>query len=113
MALKSNIAAFRAGLSGAIDRGVAQAAEFVAAQERALVPVATGALRASIEVFGADGSGERVVSAGQSLEYAPFVEYGGRAAAHPFVTPAAEQGKQELPKDIGAAVKALERASRV
>ena len=113
MTLKSNISVFRAGLSQAIDQGVGAAADQVAAQERSTVAVDTGALKASIEVFGAEGSGERTVSAGQSLDYAPFVEYGGRGPAHPFVTPAAEQGRQTLPANVGKQVKALESRSRV
>lgn len=113
MALRSNIATFRAGLSAAIDQGVDAAAEQVATVERSTVPVDTGALRASIEVFGAAGSGERVVSAGQSLDYAVFVEYGGRGPAQPFVTPAAEQGKQALVQSVGAQIRALEGRSRV
>lgn len=113
MALKSNINIFRAGLPQAIDVGIAVTAETVADAARGLVPVLTGALRASIEVFGAGGSGERVVSAGQSLGYAPFVEYGSKAAAQPFMTPASEQGAAAIGKNVGAAIKALEGRSRV
>ncbi len=113
MALKSNIATFRAGLPGAIDRGVDETADQVADLERGGVAVDTGALKASIEKFGAGGSGSRTISAGQSLDYAPFVEYGGRAAAQPFVTPASEQGKTLLPANVGAQIKALEGKSRV
>lgn len=113
MALKSNIARFRAGLSQAIDQGVDETAEQVATLERSTVAVDTGALRASIEVFGAAGSGSRTVSAGQSLDYAPFVEFGGRGPAQPFVTPAAEAARVSLPKNVGARVKALADRSRV
>jgi hypothetical protein len=113
MPLKSKIATFRAGLPKAIDDGVNDTAEQVADAARGLVAVDTGALRASIEVFGAGGSGERTVEAGQSLDYAPFVEYGGKAAAQPFMTPAAEQGRPLLPKNVGKHIKALEGKSKV
>jgi hypothetical protein len=113
MPLKSKIATFRAGLGRAIDAGVASTAEEVANVARSLVPVDTGALQASIEVFGAGGSGERTVEAGQSLDYAPFVEYGGKSAAQPFMTPAAEAGRVSLPKHVGKHIKALEGKSGV
>lgn len=114
MALKSNLRVFRAGISQAIDTGVQQTADQVADAARGLVAVDTGALRASIEVFGAGGSGARVVSAGQSLDYAPHIEYGtSKQAAQPFMTPAAEQGKALLPKNVGAQLKALEGKSRL
>lgn len=88
----SGLDAFAAGLLSAQDDGAEEIAQALAAKERELVPVDTGALRASIEVFGAGGSGQRTVSAGQSLGYAPDVEYGtANTPAQPFVTPAVEQ----------------------
>ena len=113
MPLKSKIATFRAGLNQAIDAGVNDTAEQVADAARGLVAVDTGALRASIEVFGAGGSGERTVSAGQSLAYAPFVEYGGKGKAQPFMTPAAERTRPALAKNVGKHIKVLEGKSKV
>lgn len=105
---------FRAGLSQAIDEGVNDTAVQIHDTARSLVPVDTGALRTSIEVFGAGGSGERTVEAGQSLDYAPFVEYGtARQAAQPFMTPAAERHRADLPKNIATRLKALEGRSGV
>lgn len=55
------------------------------------VPVDTGALRTSIQIEGATGSMQRQVKAGQGLDYAEDVEFGtDKAAAQPFMTPAAE-----------------------
>jgi hypothetical protein len=91
---------FLAGLSQAQDEGAEEIAQAVATLERQYVAVDTGALQASIEVFGAGGSGQRTVSAGQSLDYAADQEYGtATTAAHPFVHPAVEQ------TDAGAIMK--------
>jgi hypothetical protein len=87
----SGLDTFLAGLLSAQDDGAEEIAQAVATKERELVAVDTGALQASIEVFGAAGSGQRTVSAGQSLGYAADVEYGtAHSPAQPFVTPAAE-----------------------
>ena len=113
MALKSKIAAFRAGLSQAIDEAVDATADLGVARAQSLVAVDTGALRASIEKFGAGGSGTRTVEAGQSLDYAASQEYGGVAPAHPFMTPAAQDMTQALPKSVIAKINALAGKSKV
>jgi hypothetical protein len=113
MPLKSKIATFRAGLPQAIDQGVDDTADAVVTSAQAYVPELTGALKTSIEKFGAGGTGERTVEAGQSLGYAEFVEYGGKGKAQPFMTPAAEDNRPLLPKNVGARIKALEGKSRV
>lgn len=60
-----------------------------------LVPVDTGALKASIHVE-EGGSEARVVAGNEQVDYAPYVEYGTRhEAAQPFMTPAAEQVKKK------------------
>lgn len=112
--LKSNLMQFAAGLPAAIDAGVQETAEQVEETARSLVPVDTGALRTSIETFGAGGSGERTVEAGQGLGYAAFVEYGtDKAPAQPFLTPAAEQNRPNLTKNVARHIEALARKSRV
>jgi HK97 gp10 family phage protein len=114
MALTSNLLAFAAGIPQAIDVGVEETAQQVHDTARALVPVDTGALRTSIEVFGAGGSGERTVQAGQSLDYAAHVEYGtAQAPAQPFMTPAAEQHRADLPANVARRLKELEGRSRI
>lgn len=85
--------AIRRGLPGAIGRGVDRAAQQIATTARSLVPVDTGALRASIRVEpGRDETSRTVVAGGGGVEYAAFIEYGtSRAPAQPFMTPAAAQ----------------------
>lgn len=105
---------FAADIGKAVDAGVQQTAEAIAQEAQRLVPVDTGALRTSIEVFGAGGSGARTVEAGQGLDYAAFVEYGtAKAPAQPFMTPAAARHRADLPKNIAAQLKALEKRSRI
>lgn len=95
MALKSRLSQIAAALPQAADKAAERIAQVVEERAKDGVPVDTGALRTSIETFGAGGSGERIVSAGQSLDYAPHVEYGtSRQAAQPFMTPASEAGRQ-------------------
>ena len=114
MPWKSALPTFIAGLPQAIDTGVEETAQQVHDTARSLVPVDTGALQTSIEVFGAGGSGERVVSAGQSLDYAVVVEYGSaHQAAQPYMTPAAELHRADLATNTAKHIKALERQSKV
>jgi hypothetical protein len=114
MPWKSALPTFIAGLPQAIDAGVGETAQQVHDTARSLVPVDTGALQTSIEVFGAGGSGERVVSAGQSLDYAVIVEYGSaRQAAQPYMTPAAVQHAADLPHNVARHLKDLEKRSKV
>lgn len=103
--------AWLAGLDGTTDQIAEDIARDVEAREQLYVPVQTGALRTSIEVFGAKGSNQRTVSAGQSLDYAEDVEFGTEArAATPFATPAAEHADIEA---IGKArLQELERSAR-
>jgi HK97 gp10 family phage protein len=114
MPLKSNLMQFATEAPQVIDAGVEETAKQVEATARGLVPIDTGALRTSIETFGARGIGERTVEAGQSLDYAAHVEYGTvKAPAQPFLTPAAEQHRADLPKNVAAHLKALEGKCRV
>lgn len=87
----SGLDAFLAGLDAANDAAAEESARDIETEAQSIVPVDTGALRASIEVFGAAGSGRRTVESGQSLDYAPDVEFGTPdQRAQPFMTPAAE-----------------------
>lgn len=102
MPLKSRIPKIVSSMRGADDRIADSVAAVVEAKAHQVVPVDTGALNTSIETFGATGSGERIVEAGQSLWYAPFVEYGTsvdgevRIRAQPFMRPAAEEGRRQI-----------------
>lgn len=114
MALRSNLPRFAAGLPAAIDRAVEDTARDIERVASQLAPVDTGALQTSIEVFGVMGSGERTIEAGQSLDYAAYVEYGtARQAAQPFMTPAAEQNRTLFQQRTAAQLKDLERKSRL
>src|SRR6266487_2916357 len=110
----TGLTTFASGIEAAIDEGVNDTAVQIHDTARALVSVDTGALRTSIEVFGAGGSGERTVEAGQSLAYAAFVEYGtSRQAAQRFMTPAAEQHGADLEANIERRLRELAARSQV
>ena len=105
MALKSRLTQIATALPHATDKAAQLIAELVEQTAVGGVAVDTGALRTSIEIFGAAGSGERIVSAGQSLDYADFLEYGtSKAAAQPFMTPAGETGRRAAPRIVEKAV---------
>lgn len=81
-------------------RGVQRAAEQVADLARQLSPVDTGALRGSIRVEPSAPDVRMYVKAGGrgGVDYAAFVEYGtARAAAQPFLTPAARAIDVRIP----------------
>lgn len=78
--------ALAGGLRGRAHALVEQTLEAVDAHAQAIVPVRTGALKASIEHH-MEGETSGVVSAGAS--YAAYVEYGTvRAPAQPYMHPA-------------------------
>lgn len=109
MPLNSKLSVFAAGILPAIDQGADETADQVVVDAQAEVLVDTGALQTSIEKFGADGSGERTVEAGQGLDYAGIVEY----TLKPFMTPAAERNRPNLARNIAARLKDLEGKCRV
>lgn len=97
MPLKSRIPKIVSALEAVPDTIADRVADAVVESAMQHVPVDTGALRTSIEKFGASGSDTRMVEAGQSLDYAAYVEYGtSRTRAQPFMHPAAEQGRVEM-----------------
>lgn len=72
-----------------IDRGAKDWAEAVKDRAQEIVPVDTGALKASIHVEEAGRGSYQVVA---STHYAAFVEYGThKMAAQPYLTPASRQ----------------------
>lgn len=114
MALRSRLLDFAAGLSQAVDDGVAETAEQVYAESQADVPVDTGQLKASGVVAGTAGSGVRTVSYGRGLpdSRAIYQEYGtDKAPAQPYLTPAA--ARANLTGNIGKQLQALVEQCRI
>lgn len=109
MPLKSKLLDFAIGAPVAIDQGVDETADQVVVDAQADVPVDTGALQTSIEKFGAAGTGERTIEAGQGLDYAGIVEY----TVKPYMTPAAERNRPNLTRNIAARLKDLEGKCRI
>jgi HK97 gp10 family phage protein len=76
------------GLPGRADQHVRATAEAISGRAKALAPVDTGALRASIHTEAAGALSQRVAD---GVEYGYFVELGtSRMSAQPFMTPAVE-----------------------
>jgi hypothetical protein len=111
----AGLRAFLAGLEGAIDQGTQETAEQVKATRDPLTPVDTGELLGSGKVVQV-APGHYQVREGDGLPdaRAVYTEYGtSRQAAQPHMTPAAEQHRADLPKNIAAKLKELEGRSRV
>ena len=80
-----------------VQRILEEVAEFIKERARQLAPVLTGQLRDSIDVLVQDW-GFLVVA---GVEYAQFVEFGTvRMAAHPFLTPAIQEGAALLERKL-------------
>lgn len=87
-------------------RAVAIVAYNVEADAKRLCPVDTGRLRASIQTALAHTYAGAEV--GTNVEYAPFVEFGTyRQRAQPYLTPAAEQNRNDLVRRISEALRRL------
>lgn len=89
----TRLTALRAKLPEAIDTGVKRAAGMVLNVAQQLVPVDTGALKASGRVEPeTGGNGEyKVIFGGDGVDYAQYVEYGNdnpNYPAQPFLNPA-------------------------
>ena len=83
------------------DTIVASYADVIQTEAKHLVPVRTGALRASI-IVQHDGLTADVV-AGEGLTYAAVQEYGGATTpAHPYMRPALERFTAAFIADIAA-----------
>ena len=115
MALKSNLLAYAAGLPAAIDAGTGETAQQVKDSRDPLTPVDTGGLLNSGKVMQV-ASGHWQVREGDGLPDARaiYTEYGtDKAPAQPHMTPAAEQHRADLPKNIARHLQELEKRSRV
>lgn len=89
-----------AAVKAALLEGVAAAGAYVEGRAKELCPVDTGTLRRSIhtELQTQAKPGETHAFVGTSLEYAKYVEFGtSRMRAQPFVRPAFDETKGELP----------------
>jgi HK97 gp10 family phage protein len=115
MALKSNLLAFAAGVSGTVDIGTGETAQQVKDTRDTLTPVDTGGLLNSGRVVQV-ATGHYQVREGDGLPdaRASYTEYGtDKAPAQPHMTPAAEQHRADLSKNIARHLKELERQSKV
>ena len=90
--------AFLAKLSPAIEKSADETCglitEMAAARSRDIVPVRTGRLQRSIQVW---NPAPMMYQVGSVLNYAPFVEYGTRfMRAQPYLRPAAEEASLQI-----------------
>lgn len=96
---------FASELQKKVDKAVGEIAKNVADTAKTLAPVKTGALRDSIYSYEVS-DGEYEVTAG--AEYATFVEWGTvYSAAQPFLRPAYELHKEDVPKLMTKAVRGV------
>lgn len=80
-----------------VQRILEEVGDFIKERARQLAPVLTGQLRDSIDVLVQEW-GVLVVA---GVDYAQFVEYGKiNTAAHPFLTPAIQEGAALLEKKL-------------
>lgn len=79
---------------------VKESLEFIRDKGKDNAPVQTGALRDGINMeIDSDGLNGGVGMFNQDIDYAENVEFGdSRQAPKPFMTPAAEDGRKEIPK---------------
>lgn len=98
------LAAFIAGLPGAVDEGADEGADFIVDLGRQLAPVLTGDFKGSIEKQPGEQLGERkVVAGGEQAPHGVIVEFGDPSnpnyPAQPTLGPAADA------IDVGLAIK--------
>jgi HK97 gp10 family phage protein len=85
---KNDLGRIAANVRPLASQVVRKAAADVEAHAKTLVPVDTGATKASIQVDPIDDLHSNVVV---GTDYAPFIEYGtSRSPAQPYLTPAAD-----------------------
>jgi len=94
----------------AIDAAVEAGADLIQDMAITLVPVRTGMLKSTIHVEPTGQMMERLVSAGQGITYAAYVEYGTRKmGAQPYMRPARDAREAEIVNLIAEAVAKLLR----
>lgn len=85
---KNNLGRIAVNLRPQASQVVRKAAFDVEAHAKTLVPVDTGALKASIQT---EQTGDMSAAVTAGMEYAPYVEYGtSHGPAQPYMTPAAD-----------------------
>ena len=100
-AAASALMQFAAGIKSKTPAAVAQGGKLVEADAKAMAPVDTGALRASIT---SKPAGMRC-DIGTNVEYAIYQEFGTyKMAAHPFLVPALKGNEQAIIELIAAAI---------
>lgn len=111
----AGLQAFADGIPKAIDAGTEETAAQVLDERDNLVPIDTGALLDSGTIRKVE-DGHYEVREGDGLPdaRATYTEYGtARMPAQPHMTPAAERCRTNLPRNVAAQLKALEKRSRV
>ncbi len=105
----SQLRSYLRGLETAVDGAVAEQVDATAADMRSGVPVRSGELESTIR--GEHQAGRGRVTAGEGSDgVVGYVEYGtSKMAAEPFVRPAADKARQQLPRRVRDAAR---RASR-
>jgi len=116
MALKKRgLQAFQRSLPQALDKGAEDTARQVLQIRNGLVPVDTGALLESGEALAGPTQGHWIVREGAGLPdaRARWTEWGtATQIAQPHLTPAAEQGRALLRRNVAARVTALAGKTR-
>lgn len=96
MPFKSRLPEITAKLAVEMREAEVAAAQLIAQRAKARVPVDTGRLRDAIHVEH-DDNGAAVIAGDAEAFYGHIVEHGGaRQAAHPFLTPAVEESREEI-----------------
>jgi HK97 gp10 family phage protein len=109
MALNSRLDNIARALDEEIDTGIKRAADQIALDAKARVPVNTGALRDAIHVERVDVGQYAVVAGdGRAVFYGHMVENGTiHQPARPFLTPAYEAQRPNIDALVKAALKDL------
>lgn len=101
----AKIRAYGAKKRGEFEAIIATSALEIESDAKALAPVDSGRLRASIR---ANFENRLKVTVGTPVEYAPFVEFGTvRQRAQPFLIPAIEANRERFIRNLKAAIYSL------
>lgn len=102
---RAALARVGAQIRAAAEEATDEAAEAMADQMRADVPVRTGQTRSEIGVRDGDQPGTKEVGAFDS-DHGGYVEFGTEdTPAQPFVTPASEAERRRFPDRVGDKIK--------
>lgn len=108
MKASSNLGKFAAQLDASLDRATRQTAEKIAERAKTRVPVKTRRLHDAIHVEKRGEAEYEVVAGDETAFYGHIVEHGGaHTPARPFLTPAIEESRDDLPKLADASMRSL------